>query len=216
MEDFLRKYRDRLRIIIILYVFCERSQDAGSPYFGLFRTEIKIQALDFLLRYPDFLSMELMDLMDSDNFISSEEVSYVIKGIYLNNEPQLRVEEMEKFFHGAYESIDEAVAFHVSIGFLKHESRRRTDGKTYDKNYYVTCYCADRIESHLKTIPAVQWYFQRCELIKKYFGHFTGSQLKTRQYNYAEYSNISYKSHIQNINAKVRNAYEQRFNKQLL
>ncbi len=35
-----------------------------------FYTEIKIQALDFLLRYPDFLSCELMDLManDSDRF----------------------------------------------------------------------------------------------------------------------------------------------------
>lgn len=216
MEDFLRKYRDRLRIIIILYVFCERSVDADSDYFGVFRSEIKIQALDFLLRYPDFLSIELMDLMDNDSSISQDEISEVINEIYLNNEPQLRVEEMEKFFHGAYESIDEVIAFHVSIGFLKHESRKRADGKTYDKTYYVTPYCAERIENHLKTIPAVHWYFKRCELIKKYFGKFTGSQLKIRQYNYAEYSSISYKSHIQNVNAKVRAAYSQRFNKELL
>lgn len=216
MEDFLRKYRDRLRIIIILYVFCERSVEADSDYFGVFRSEIRIQALDFLLRYPDFLSIELMDLMDNDSSILKDEISEVIDEIYLNNEPQLRVEEMEKFFHGAYESIDEVIAFHVSIGFLKHESRKRADGKTYDKNYYVTPYCAERIENHLKTIPAVQWYFERCELIKKYFGKFTGSQLKIRQYNYAEYSSISYKSHIQNVNAKVRAAYSERFNKQLL
>lgn len=216
MEDFLKKYRDRLRIIIILYVFCERSVEIGSPNYGLFRSEIRIQALDFLLRYPDFLSMELMDLMDKDSSISQQEISDIIAEIYQNNEPQLRVEEMEKFFHGAYESIDEVIAFHVSIGFLKHDSRKRTDGKTYDKNYYITQYCAERIENHLKTIPAVQWYFERCELIKKYFGKFTGSQLKTRQYNYTEYSSISYKSHIQNVNAKVRMAYSERFNKQLL
>ncbi|CAA9200975.1 hypothetical protein [Flavobacterium collinsii] len=216
MEDFFKKYRDRLRIIIILYVFCERSVENGTPYYGLFRSEIRIQALDFLLRYPDFLSMELMDLMDNDSSISQQEISEVIDEIYLNNEPQLRVEEMEKFFHGAYESIDEVIAFHVSTGFLKHESRRRADGKTFDKNYYVTHYCAERIENHLRTIPTVQWYFERCELIKKHFGQFTGSQLKTRQYKYAEYSSISYKSHIQNVNAKVRTAYSERFNKQLL
>lgn len=216
MDDFFRKYRDRLRIIIILYVFCEQSEIADSEYFGLFRSEIKIQALDFLLRYPDFLSMELIDLMDNDSAINQDEVSEVISKIYLDKEPELRVEEMEKFFHGAYESIDEVIAFHVSIGFLKHESKKRTDGRTYDKNYYITMHCAERIENHLKSIPAVQWYFERCELIKKYFGSFTGTQLKSRQYNYSEYSNISYKSHIQNVNSKVRAAYQERFNKQLL
>lgn len=216
MDDFLRKYRDRLRIIIILYVFCERSESVDPSYFGLFRSEIKIQALDFLLRYPDFLSMELMDLMDNDSGLDQDEISKVIDKIYSGREPELRVEEMEKFFHGAYESIDEVIAFHVSIGFLKHESKKRTDGKTYDKNYYVTKYCAEQIENYLKSIPAVEWYFERCELIKKYFDKFSGSQLKSRQYNYAEYSNISYKSHIQNINSKVRAAYKDRFNKQLL
>ncbi|WDO12386.1 hypothetical protein MH928_13765 [Flavobacterium sp. WW92] len=216
MDNFLRKYRDRLRIIIILYVFCERSKSDDSQYFGIFRSEIKIQALDFLLRYPDFLSMELMNLMDNDSSIDRNEIKNVISKIYSDNEPDLRVEEMEKFFHGAYESIDEVIAFHVSIGFIKHESKKRIDGKTYDKNYYVTLDCADRIESSLKLVSAMQWYFERCELIKKYFDKFTGSQLKSRQYMYAEYSNISYKSHIQNINSKVRIAFESRFNKELL
>ncbi|AWH86334.1 hypothetical protein HYN59_15000 [Flavobacterium album] len=216
MDNFLRKYRDRLRIIIILYVFCERSKSDDIQYFGLFRSEIKIQALDFLLRYPDFLSMELMNLMDNDSSIDRNEIKNVISKIYSDNEPDLRVEEMEKFFHGAYESIDEVIAFHVSIGFIKHESKKRIDGKTYDKNYYVTLNCADRIENSLKLVPAMQWYFERCELIKKYFDKFTGSQLKSRQYMYAEYSDISYKSHIQNINSKVRIAFESRFNKELL
>lgn len=216
MDNFLRKFRDRLRIIIILYVFCERSEKEQEKYFGLFRSEIKIQALDFLLRYPDFLSMELMNLMDYDSSIDRAEIRNIITKIYSDKEPDLRVEEMEKFFHGAYESIDEVIAFHVSIGFLKHESKKRTDGKTYDKNYYVTLDCASRIENSLKSVPAVEWYFERCELIKKYFDKFTGSQLKSRQYMYAEYSNISYKSHIQNINSKVKVAYEERFNKQLL
>lgn len=219
MDSFLRKFRDRLRIIIILYVFCEQfesANDRNEKFYGLFRSEIKIQALDFLLRYPDFLSMELMNLMDDDTNIDRNDIRNVITKIYSDNEPDLRVEEMEKFFHGAYESIDEVIAFHVSIGFLKHESKKRTDGKTYDKNYYVTFDCANRIESSLKLIPAVQWYFERCELIKKYFDKFAGSQLKSRQYMYSEYSNISYKSHIQNINSKVKLAFEGRFNKQLL
>lgn len=215
MEASLKKFRDRLRIIIILYTFCERL-DEDNGYYGVFRTEIKIQALDFLLRYPDFLSMELMDLMDNNPKIDREEVKSIIKKIYQNKEPEIRVEEMEKFFHGAYESIDDAIAFLVSVNFVRHESKRRIDGTKYEKNYYVTIGCVHKIESNLKTIPAVEWYFDRCNLIKEYFNQFSGSDLKTRQYKYSEYSNISYKSYIQNINEKVKNGFFERFKEQLI
>ncbi|MFL0070561.1 hypothetical protein R5O20_03110 [Tenacibaculum maritimum] len=213
LEKYLRKFRDRLRIIIILYTFCERLE---GDYYGVFRTEIKIQALDFLLRYPDFLSMELMELMDNDNSINRNEIKNIVKEIYLNKEPEIRVEEMEKFFHGAYESIDDVIAFLVSVGFLKHESKRRTDGKTYDRYYYITEECSNKIIENLRDIPVVTWYFNRCELIKKYFNQFTGTELKTRQYKYNEYSNISYRGYIENINEKVKSAFYERFNHQLL
>lgn len=216
MLDHLKEFRNRLRIIIILYTFSERLKNDPNEFFGVFRTEIKIQALDFLLRYPDFLSIELMDLMDNDPSIDRNDVKQIIKNIYQNKEPDMRVEEMEKFFHGAYESIDDVIAFLVSVGFLKHESKKRSDGKTYDKIYYITQECAYKIENNLKTIPAVGWYFTRCELIKKYFNRFSGSELKARQYRYAEYSNISYQRHIQNINGRVRLAFAERFNIQLV
>lgn len=57
MEDHLKKFRDCLRIMIILYTFCDPLEDKTSGKYGVFRSEIKIQALDFLLRYPDFLSI---------------------------------------------------------------------------------------------------------------------------------------------------------------
>jgi hypothetical protein len=215
METSLRKFRDRLRIIIILYTFCERLDKASNGVYGIFRTEIKIQALDFLLRYPDFLSMELMDLMDNDSSLDRTEIQKIVEDIYQSREPDLRVEEMEKFFHCAYESIDDVIAYMVGVGFVKHESKKRTDGKKYDKIYYLTRTCADKIETSLKIIPSVDWYFKRCELIKKYFGRFSGSELKTRQYRYAEYSDISYRNHIKNINDKVRNTFAHRFNTQL-
>lgn len=216
MEDPLRKFRDRLRILIILYTFCERLNNNHESHFGVFRSEIKIQALDFLLRYPDFLSMELMDLMDTDQNIDRDEIRCIVTGIYQDKEPDIRVEEMEKFFNGAYESLDDVIAFHVCVGFLKHENKRRIDGKNYDNTYFITQDCADKIDSHLKVIPAVRWYFERCELIHKYFNKFSGSELKDRQYRYKEYSDISYRSHIQNINDKVKLAFVKRFNYKLV
>jgi len=213
MDNSLRKFRDRLRIIIILYTFCDKLNDSEDIY-GLFKSEIRIQALDFLLRYPDFLSLELLDLLDHDGTLNHTEVKNIILNIYDQNEPELRVEEMEKFFHGAYESIDEVIAFLVSVEFIKHESKKRIDGKTYDKHYYVTKTCSNRIETTLKDIQSVKWFFDRCYLIKKYFDKFSGTELKQRQYKYSEYS-VSYKSYIQNVNSKVRDKFRERFNLQL-
>ena len=127
----------------------------------------------------------------------------------------MRVEEMEKFFHGAYESIDDVIAYLVSVGLITHESKKRSDGKTYDKIYYITYEGSNKISQFLNDISAVEWYYDRCMLIKEYFGSFSGTELKSRQYRYGEYSNISYRSHIQNINSKVKLAYFQRFNKSL-
>ncbi|WP_345951314.1 hypothetical protein ABDD95_07740 [Mucilaginibacter sp. PAMB04274] len=155
-----------------------------------------------------------MDLLENDETLDSFKIKETIVSIYDQKEPELRVEEMEKFFHGAYESIDEVIAFHVSVGFLKHDSKKRTDGKKYDKNYYITHICADRIETYLKDIPSVTWFFERCSLIKEYFDKFSGSELKQRQYQYSEYS-VSYKSYIQNVNNKVRDKFKDRFNFQL-
>lgn len=213
MDNSLRKFRYRLRIIIILYTFCERQNETEEIY-GLFKNEIKIQALDFLLRYPDFLSLELLDLLDHDNTLDHIEIKNTILSIYEQNEPELRIEEMEKFFHGAYESIDEVIAFLVSVGFLKHDSKKRIDGKTYDKHYYITKACSHRIETTLTNIESVKWFFDRCSLIKKYFDKFSGTELKQRQYQYSEYS-VSYKSYIQNVNTKVRDKFRGRFNLEL-
>lgn len=213
MEN-LKKFRDRLRITIILYTFSKPINNQEGIY-GEFKTEIKIQALDFLLRYPDFLSLELIDLMDNDPSINEKDIQNTIYTIYQNNEPEIRVDEMEKFFHGAYESIDDVIAFLVMAGFIKYESKKRSDGKKYERKYYITEECVKKIESYLKEIPVVEWHFERCALIKKYFDKFSGSELKTRQYKYKEYSEVSYKSHIQNINGKVKTVFQKRFNQEL-
>jgi len=216
MDDQLKKFRDRLRITLILYTFSKPIQkEDNTDIARVFYTEIKIQALDFLLRYPDFLSCELMDLMANDDSINKSEIQSIIKEIYTNEEPILRVEEMQKFFFGAYESIDGVILFLKSVGFVDFESKRRSDLQTYDKTYYVTNRCIQQIENNLLNISSVKWYYDRCELIKKYFDSFNGSDLKKRQYRYKEYADIPYTMLIQNLNEQVRKNYHEHFNELL-
>lgn len=216
MDDQLKKFRDRLRVTLILYTFSKPIQKEGYTNIArVFYTEIKIQALDFLLRYPDFLSCELMDLMAHDNSIDKSEIQNIIKDIYTNEEPILRVEEMQKFFFGAYESIDGVILFLKSVGFIDFESKRRSDLQTYDKTYYITNRCIQQIENNLLNVSSVKWYYGRCELIKKYFDSFNGSDLKKRQYRYKEYADIPYTMLIQNLNEQVRKSYFEHFNELL-
>jgi len=215
MDNSLKKIRDRLRITLILYTFSEPVQIVeNSEIERVFYTEIKIQALDFLLRYPDFLSCELMDLMTNNSRIDKSEIRSIIKEIYKNEEPILRVDEMQKFFYGAYESIDDVILFLKSVQFINFESKRRSDLQTYDKTYYITKRCIQQVENNLLNITSVKWYYDRCQLIKKYFNQFNGSDLKKRQYKYKEY-NVPYTTLIKNLNEQVRYDFYKHFNEEL-
>lgn len=216
IDNPLKKIRDRLRITLILYTFSEPVQIVENAEIErAFYTEIKIQALDFLLRYPDFLSCELMDLMLNDICIDKSEIQSIVKEIYQADEPILRVDEMQKFFYGAYESIDSIILFLKSVRFVDFDSKRRSDLQPYDKTYYITSRCIQQVENNLLNISSVRWYYDRCQLIKKYFNHFNGTELKKRQYKYKEYANIPYTKIIQNLNEQVRNSYYEHFNEEL-
>jgi len=216
MDNQLKKVRDRLRITLILYTFSEPVQiDGNTDIARAFYTEIKIQALDFLLRYPDFLSCELMDLMDNDDSLDKSEIQSIVKEIYQKEEPILRVDEMQKFFYGAYESIDSVILFLKSVRFIGFESKLRSDLQTYDKTYYITQRCIQQVEDNLLSIQSIKWYYDRCQLIKKYFNRFNGTELKKRQYRYQEYANIPYTMLIQNLNEQVRQTYYEHFNEEL-
>ena len=215
MDDQLKKIRDKLRITLILYTFSESIQiEENTDIARVFYTEIKIQALDFLLRYPDFLSCELMDLMANDSQLDKSEIQAIVKEIYQQEEPILRVDEMQKFFYGAYESIDSVILFLKSVQFIDFESKRRSDLQTYDKTYYVKQRCIQQVKNNLLNLPSVKWYYDRCQLIKKYFNHFNGSDLKKRQYRYKEY-NVPYTTLIQSLNKQVRCSYYEHFNEEL-
>jgi len=217
MSNPHKKFRDRLRVAIILYTFSEPLQTPKGDGIAVFKTEIKIQAIDFLLRYPDFFAHELINLLNEGNDIDENIVRSTVKNIFKEKEPELRVEEMEKFFHGAYESIDDVIAYLMSIDFIRYESKKRTDGKEYDKLYYLTTYGKNKIDQNLKKITAAAWYFDRCSLIKTYLGSLSGTELKRRQYKFVdEYANIAYKTKIKRLHLKVEDAFRERFKEELI
>ncbi|MFB8374502.1 hypothetical protein [Paenibacillus taichungensis] len=211
----IRIFKDRIRIFFIIYFFGEEYHDPNRPdCCKVMQTEVKIQKLDFLLRNPDYLAYELMELLKTST-IKKSEIKDEIKQIFIENEPEVRRLEMERFFFGAYEDIDQVIAFLMSCGFIKYASERDTSLRVIKKSYYVTKEADQKMTENLENLEMLKWYVRRCQLIKKYFGDFSGSDLKALQYQIDEYKNTSYKEYITDIQELVKNQFFKEFGETL-
>jgi hypothetical protein len=215
LDEQVRMYKDRLRIFLILFYFSDDYISTEHPeYKKIFKSEVRIQKIDFLIRNPDYLAYELL-LIASNDQGKKQEIKQIVKSIYDMAEPQLRRMEMERFFFGAYEDIDDVIGFLKSIGFIGFTSKKSSDLKTIEKQYFVTQHAITKANTGINSLPALEWYAKRCELIKKYFGNLSGSQLKVSQYQIDEYRNTTFKNFIGEISETVKNDYYRMFNERL-
>ena len=197
--DKIRLYKDRFRIFLILYFFSDTYSNPATPDLKkLFRSEIKIQKIDFYIRNPDYLAYELLNIATHDGS-QKNDIKNIIRNIFKHREPVLRRLEMEKFFYGAFEDLDDVICFLDSIGFIKFSSEKASDLKTIEKKYYITEHAINKVQDSLNSLAALQWYVQRCQLIKRFFGELKGTKLKDMQYQIDEYRKTSYKEYIGNI-----------------
>jgi hypothetical protein len=215
MENEIREYKDRFRIFLILYVFADVNDNTEfSDCPKVFRSETRIQKIDFLLRNPDYLAYELLAMAKTQK-ADKTEVKMSIKDIYDNREPELRRLDMEKFFFGAYEDIDNVIAFLVAIGFIKFVSKVNASLKVVDKEYYITEKGHNKAKDSLVKDSPLTWYLLRCQLIKKYFGALSGTQLKVLQYKIGEYQKTSFKDYIADISDSVRIDFREYYSEEL-
>ena len=214
-KDKIRSHKDKIRIFLILYYFSENHSDSDYPNRKkIFKSEVRIQKIDFLLRNPDYFAHELLNIAIKDNSKKSE-IKLIIKDIFDKGEPIIRRLEMERFFFGAYEDIDDVIGFLKSIDFIDFSSKKSTDLKTIEKHYYITERAIRKMDNTISDLSSLQWYILRCELIKKYFGDLSGTQLKVSQYQIEEYRETSYKNYIGSIKNLVIDEFKKLYNEQL-
>lgn len=213
-ENNIRKYRDRLRILLIIYFFSEDCDHENLNFKKLLKDEVRIQKIDFLIRYPDYLAYEILELANEKDEIKNE-IKDIVKNIFNSKEPTIRKDEMERFFFGAWEAIDDTIAFLISRNLIYFESKKHTDGKVGQKFYYLTNLAINKIENNLSSIESIQWYFQRCQLIWKYFGNFSGKELRVNQYKHEEYKSTPLKEYIKGIEGKVKQKFTEIYNEEL-
>lgn len=208
--------RERLRILLILYFFSESYDNSLKPnLIQVFRSEVKIQKIDFLIRYPSYLCYELMRLYEETGHPSYDDLKGIIKTIFDNREPELRTDEMKRFLYGAYEELDDVIGFLKAFGLVDVSSRKSASLKDIQKEYFLTRVGVDKIEEGLRNVKSAWWYFDRCELINLYFGDLSGSTFRNRQYAIDEYRDTTLGSYITGIEQQVKDKFYSLFHEAL-
>ena len=213
-KEELRCWQDRIRILFILYFFSDDYCNNDYPdRQKVFHTEVRLQKIDFLVRNPDYLSYFLLQVAVRQHSLSGE-IKDIVKKIFSNREPVIRKEDMTRFLFGAYENIDNIIAFLYSVNVIDYSSKKDTYLRDIDKHYYITQKGVSKLDD-ISKFPALHWYKDRCLLIKRFFGNYSGEQLKNMQHNVDQYHQTEYSEVIPDITTDVKEKYFSLYNEAL-
>lgn len=177
-------HRNALRILFILV-------KGSKPYVGepidgfdrVFRGETKVQALDFWVRYPDYLADELLT-----NFEATRDRAHLdaAQRIFSDGEPDLRRVPMLRRYFGAYEPLDTVLGILKSRGLVLPRSRQMERGND-EHDFLVGERAPVLLADAVAEMPELDWYNRRVALVLEVAAGRGGYALKERQHRQREY-----------------------------
>jgi hypothetical protein len=194
-------YRNALRLLFILVRGCESCSDENFPDVGgIFDGERKLQALDFWVRYPDYLADELLSKYEATG---SKSYLNTARQIFADEEPDLRRVPMLRFYFGAYEPIDTAIAHLKARGLVT--PRTKPLGKAANhRDFLVNRAAFELVERIVAELPEFHWYESRVRLVLEMADGRGGGALKLRQHEQKEYHETRRGDLIPTIAERVR------------
>lgn len=190
-----------IRVLVILDA-CGEPAKAGDPSgcAGVIRAEVRLQALDFWLRNPDYLAGELLGMVEAGTLPESHLVDVV--HLLDDPEPDLHWYPMPRWHYGAYEALDDAFSVLSTYGLA---DVRRLGGvkKTAASQLFITEKGKQAVV-RLAAEPVLSWYTEQVKLVKLVAGNDNGSTLKRRQYKQSEYAKTKLGLNIAPIAGVVR------------
>jgi hypothetical protein len=197
------RVQNAVRILAILNAAAEPVgvSDPGAAVVGVFRSEARLQALDFWMRNPDYLANELLNGYERTGH---GEFLKEAQRIFDSREPDLRRFPMVRFFFGAFEPLDEALSLLRSHDFIRIQREGVPGQQVYEHVYLLTAAGRGAMKELAKLGPELQWYVDRAELVVRIAGDSGGRALKGRQYLQVEYAQTKLRSVISSITERVR------------
>lgn len=189
--------------LLVLLDGCGDPVAQGDPdgCVAVIRAELRLQALDFWLRNPDYLAGELLAMVEAGG-LPAEQYLLVVEDLLDSPEPDLHWYPMPRWHHGAYEAIDDAFSVLSAYG-LAQVCRRGGIRKTARSQFFLT-EAGRAAVGDLRTEKVLSWYTDQVKLVALVAGSDVGSKLKQRQYEQAEYARTKLGTNIASIEAGVR------------
>lgn len=191
-----------IRLLVLLAECGEAAVDsdpAGAT--KAIRSELRLQAMDFWMRNPDYLADELVTMVE----IGKISGSYLdtARSLLDDAEPDLHWYPMPRWFFGAYEQLDDAFALLETYSLATMRRSGQPGKKSQRNQFYLT---QDGVEAaaELADDPVLGWYSRQVKLVALVAGDDAGQRLKNRQYQQATYAGTELGLDIAPIAPRVR------------
>src|SRR5262245_34394159 len=108
--------QDAVRLLVLLHEAADSSISTPAPdgAVGCIAGEMRLQAMDFWLRNPDYLAWELLD--EAERTGDAGLVAQAARILSSAEEPDLRTVPMLRWRHGAWEPLDDRLSLLASYG----------------------------------------------------------------------------------------------------
>ena len=189
--------------VLFLMRHCGMTPSAHAPQGAVaeMRSQLRLQALDFWLRNPDYLADELLNEYEVSR---SPGLLAAARKILVDREPEIRRLPMTKYKFGAFEPLDDVLAPLIAYGLITH-APTTTHLRVREHDYWLMPPGEEFAKELLKASPEIfGWYVQRADLIARVAGEAAGGALKQRQYLQAEYAEAKNTFLIEPITERVR------------
>lgn len=161
--------------------------------------EMRLQAMDFWLRNPDYLAWELLDQAEQRN--ERVLIDQAARILSPEEEPDLRTIPMLRWRYGAWEALDDRLSLLAAYGLATDVRRGQQLGGRRD--FYLLTAGRSAAMALLARVPELTWYEERSRAVKTAAGDAGGDELKTRQKAVWEYRDTRWMDRIAGIRPKV-------------
>lgn len=192
-------YRDALRLLCILV---QGSESIDKPFEGwdcVFLGEKRALAIDFWLRYPDYLADQLLNLYVQTGDVSTLEAA---EQIFDNNEPDIRIVKMIRWRRGAYDDLQTSLSVLSYRGLVRTMKRKLPTGG-YQFEYLTGPKAREFLKNAVVEQPSLRWNETQAQLALLVAQGKSGSALKDIHYAEEEYATTPFGAMIPSIKNRV-------------
>lgn len=195
------EYRDAVRILFLLVEGSveNSNSDNSESYPRRFEGETRLQALDFWVRYPDYLADELLA-----QFLEGGDSALLdaARSIFDDDEPSERAIPMLRRYFGAYEPLDTVLSILAVAGLVRPVTVPHPTA--HPRHFLLSAAGIELADRIVADHSIFGWYAERAKLVMKVANGRGGSALKERQHEQKEYHEAQLNDLIPTIADRVR------------